>query len=600
MSSDVFQLRLDGALAVIANNVPIDAIATDNVSGASAVVRVAVGLSSATIGTGEGLTVTSYHLDTDDSLTTQWLVRSGVSGINVLKSKSKSYWFAPYSGVSVHVPSSVSSVTVAPATVSMQKGATHQFNATVDGTSNPSKAVTWTVEGGNGTTSIGTDGKLTIAASETATTLTVRATSVTDTSKFGTATVTVTTSGGNTDSGGGSAPSTPNQEANITGGDSSIKTEIKIDTKAGSASVKLTSAQMAKGKDIAVAIPKITGVSSYSLGIPESSLSSTADRGSVTLNTDVGNITLPSNMLAGTSSISGNQAQIHIGAVKSGDLPKDAQEKVGNHPIVSLSLSIDGKATVWNNPGAPVTVSIPYTPTAEELKNPEQITAWFIDGSGKLIEMKDAKYDPTTKSVVFTTTHFSNYAVGYKISDLSEKFSDVLSDAWYYDAVTFIATKGITTGTGEGKFSPGATLTRGQFITMLLRAYGIAADTNPTDNFSDAGDTYYTGYLAAAKKLGITSGVGDNKFAPDNAITRQEMFTLLYNALKVLDKLPSGASGKALADFADADGVASWATDAMTALVKAGTVSGSGGKLNPTGAITRAEMAQVMYNLLRK
>ena len=119
MSSDVFQLRLDGALAVIANNVPIDAIATDNVSGASAVVRVAVGLSSATIGTGEGLTVTSYHLDTDDSLTTQWLVRSGVSGINVLKSKSKSYWFAPYSGVSVHVPSSVSSVTVAPATVSM-------------------------------------------------------------------------------------------------------------------------------------------------------------------------------------------------------------------------------------------------------------------------------------------------------------------------------------------------------------------------------------------------------------------------------------------------------------------------------------------------
>ena len=427
---------------------------------------------------------------------------------------------------------------------------------------------------------------------------------MTDTSKFGTATVTVTTSGGNTDSGGGSgggsAPSTPKQEANITGGDSSIKTEIKTDTKAGSASVELTSAQMAKGKDIAVAIPKITGVSSYSLGIPESSLSSTADRSSVTLNTDVGNITLPSNMLAGTSSISGNQAQIHIGAVKSGDLPKDAQEKVGNHPIVSLSISIDDKAIVWNNPGAPVTVSIPYTPTAEELKNPEQITAWFIDGSGKLIEMKDAKYDPTTKSVVFTTTHFSNYAVGYKISDLSEKFSDVLSDAWYYDAVTFIATKGITTGTGEGKFSPNATLSRGQFITMLLRAYGIAADTNPTDNFSDAGDTYYTGYLAVAKRLGISGGIGDNKFAPNQAITRQEMFTMLYNALKAIDQLPKGDSGKTLSDFTDSANISSYAQEAMSSLVEAGIVSGSNGNLRPTATTTRAQMAQVLYNLLGK
>ena len=64
------------------------------------------------------------------------------------------------------------------------------------------------------------------------------------------------------------------------------------------------------------------------------------------------------------------------------------------------------------------------------------------------------------------------------------------------------------------------------------------------------------GYLAAAKRLGISAGVGDNLFAPENAITRQEMFTLLYNGLKVIGKLPRGNSGKTLSDFSDAGDIA--------------------------------------------
>ncbi|HOK96095.1 MAG TPA: S-layer homology domain-containing protein, partial [Anaerohalosphaeraceae bacterium] len=75
---------------------------------------------------------------------------------------------------------------------------------------------------------------------------------------------------------------------------------------------------------------------------------------------------------------------------------------------------------------------------------------------------------------------------------------------------------------------------------MLMKAYGIAPDTDPKDNFADAGATYYTGYLAAAKRLKISKGVGNNMFAPYIEITRQEMFTLLYNALKVIGKLPKG------------------------------------------------------------
>jgi hypothetical protein len=133
---------------------------------------------------------------------------------------------------------------------------------------------------------------------------------------------------------------------------------------------------------------------------------------------------------------------------------------------------------------------------------------------------------------------------------------------------------------------------------MLMRAYSIDPDDDSTDNFSDAGDTYYTGYLAAAKRLGISSGVGDNEFAPEQAISRQQMFTLLYNTLKKMNRLPEGDSGKTLSGFSDGESVSSYTQEALSYLVKSGVVSGRNGYLLPTATTTRAQMAQVIYNLM--
>ena len=348
------------------------------------------------------------------------------------------------------------------------------------------------------------------------------------------------------------------------------------------------------------------------LEIPSSFVSNPNSSKTLTLGNDIASVTIPSDMLDNIPGIVSKKAEINISEGDKESLPDDVKAAIGDRPLIQLTLLLDGKKTDWSNPDAPVTVSIPYSPTAEELANPEGITAYYIDGNGNLTEMAGAKYDPQTKTVVFQITHFSYYAVGYKTATASVvpapitpsaqtvQFRDVLPSAWYYDAVSFCAAKGITTGTGNGNFSPDATLTRSQFITMLLKAYSIEAIAAPTDNFADAGSTYYTGYLAAAKARGISNGVGDNKFAPEKAITRQEMFTLLYNALKNISQLPQGDSGKTLSEFSDANSVAAWATEAMTVLVKSGTVSGSDGKLDPTGGSTRAQMAQVLYNLLRK
>lgn len=393
-------------------------------------------------------------------------------------------------------------------------------------------------------------------------------------------------------SGGVGGSSAPGYIADVPGGSS---LPVNVNTAANSVSVNLDTIakSLTAGSNTVVTMPSIPGVSSYTASLSASSLSGSMT-GSLTINTGTGSITIPGNMLSGTG-LTGN-AEITIGAGDKEGLPDDVRDAIGARPVIRLALAIDGQQTDWSNPVAPVTVSIPYIPTVAELENPESIVVWYIDGSGNVVTIPNGHHDPITGTVTFKTTHFSDYAVAYN----KVLFSDVASGAWYFKAVSFIAAREITAGTGDGRYSPDAKLTRAEFIVLMMRAYGIAPDENPIDNFADAGNAYYTGYLAAAKQLGISAGVGNNLFAPGRVITRQEMFTLLYSALKVIDQLPQGDSGKVLSDFIDAGQIDIWAKDAMTLLVETGTVSGNAGKLTPLSTTTRAEMAQVLFNLLGK
>jgi hypothetical protein len=389
------------------------------------------------------------------------------------------------------------------------------------------------------------------------------------------------------------APVGPGYNAGISVNGSGTTLPVTVDKDSGTASVDAGAQSVISGGTVITA-PSIPDVDTYSVGIPVPSLSTPGKQGTLTLNSDVGSVTVLSNMLTGSQGISGDKAEISIGRGDKSNLPEDVKDAVGDRPLIQLTLSIDGKQVDWSNSDAPVTVSIPYTPTAEELANLESIVIWYIDGSGNAVCVPNGRYDPVTGTVIVDVTHFSDYAVTYNKVSLN----DVATGAWYANAVSFIAARDITMGIGSGNFSPGAKLTRGQFLVMLMKAYEIAPDSNTDNNFSDAGSTYYTGYLAAAKRLGITSGIGNNMYAPGKEITRQEMFALLYNALRVIGQLPEGDSGKTLDQFTDADKINAWAKDAMTVLIENGTVSGSGGALNPTGTTTRAEMAQVLYNLL--
>jgi hypothetical protein len=177
-------------------------------------------------------------------------------------------------------------------------------------------------------------------------------------------------------------------------------------------------------------------------------------------------------------------------------------------------------------------------------------------------------------------------------------FTDVPDGIWYFDAVAYLSNNHITEGTTPTTFSPDMTLTRSQCLVFVMKAYGLAPDTAIAGNFSDAGNTWYTGYLAAAKRLGLVGGSGDNKFMPDVSITRQDMFVVLYNTLVFTDRLPPVAGTPQL--YSDDDAIAPYAKKAVDALSSTGIVTGSDGKLSPHGTSTRAQMAQALYKILSR
>lgn len=280
-------------------------------------------------------------------------------------------------------------------------------------------------------------------------------------------------------------------------------------------------------------------------------------------------------------------------SVPSGLTP-EAQQVVGGRPLFELGVIGEDKSVT--RLGSRVTVSVPYAPKAGEDTN--AVLIYRLSGAGSPVAVGESMYDPETGQVIFRTDFFSQYGVGYN----PVSFQDVAQDAWYGKAVGFLAARDITTGTGEGTFSPDTALTRGSFLTMVMRAYGITPADPSATNFADAGNTYYTGYLAAAKLLGIAEGVGSDRFAPEKNITRQEMITLLRNILIVLHELPdrATASTEVMSGFTDVREVEPWAEEAMVQMVQNGWINGSDGLLRPTGTATRAEMAQLLFNLLTR
>ena len=173
-------------------------------------------------------------------------------------------------------------------------------------------------------------------------------------------------------------------------------------------------------------------------------------------------------------------------------------------------------------------------------------------------------------------------------------FNDVSYGDWYYDAVQFVYSRGIMDGVDYYKFAPNGTITRGMILTMLWRMAGEPFEM-PVTSFTDVEiGRYYTTAVAWACRNGIADGMGESTFGPNDAITREELVTLMYRYAQYFGHSCIGTS---IEGFADAGSVSSYAYNAMCWAYKAGVVTGTtGSRLNPQGTASRAEAAQMIMS----
>ena len=139
-----------------------------------------------------------------------------------------------------------------------------------------------------------------------------------------------------------------------------------------------------------------------------------------------------------------------------------------------------------------------------------------------------APNDPCTRAQIVT---FLWRAAGSPAPKSMSSFTDVPADAFYAKAVAWAVENGITSGTGESKFSPNSACTRAQAVTFLYRASGSPAVSGKAE-FSDVSTTaFYADAVAWAAKKGITTGIGGGLFGSDNDCTRGQIVTFLWRAM---------------------------------------------------------------------
>lgn len=172
-------------------------------------------------------------------------------------------------------------------------------------------------------------------------------------------------------------------------------------------------------------------------------------------------------------------------------------------------------------------------------------------------------------------------------------FDDVAAEAWYAPAVDYVKYGRLMYGTGSNLFQPDAQMTRAMLAQVLYELEGAPSVKGLSCPFTDVGDSWYTDAVIWAYNAGVVAGVSATQFAPNEALTREQMVTMLFGYAGREETL-SGSDG-ALAAYQDQASVSDWARAAMAWAVSSGVISGtSATTLSPQKIGTRAEVATVL------
>ena len=253
--------------------------------------------------------------------------------------------------------------------------------------------------------------------------------------------------------------------------------------------------------------------------------------------------------------------------------PKETVETKPDGTVVETVENPDGsKEIVETKPDGTVidTVVAADGATTEKVTDPEgDVTITVTDETGEVlakVELPAATPDP------------------------EEVFIDLDPTPWAEDAINHMAGLGLVKGVGGHKYDPIDSMTRGALATVLHRL--SQGKTDYTVTFTDvAMGQYYTEGVAWAARVNVVTGYSEDIFAPDDAITREQLAVMLARYAKLIG-MDTTADTAALDQFVDGANTGDWAVDGMAWCVEQGILQGKGAdNLDPTAKITRAEVA---------
>lgn len=170
----------------------------------------------------------------------------------------------------------------------------------------------------------------------------------------------------------------------------------------------------------------------------------------------------------------------------------------------------------------------------------------------------------------------------------------VLKEHWAYNALLYAVDEGIINGFDDGTIKPDEALTRAQLAAMVVRIYGNNEKSDLSEFTDLSRDSWYYDYFSEAVAMNVFYGDGSGYMYPEKEITRQETFAVMQRVLKLEEVTGS-------TDFSDDIDIAAWARGAVKALKQNNYISGDENNcINPQQCITRAEFAQIIYNINMK
>jgi hypothetical protein len=217
-------------------------------------------------------------------------------------------------------------------------------------------------------------------------------------------------------------------------------------------------------------------------------------------------------------------------------------------------------------------------------------TAEFID--------KKVKNPEKVKYMITALDRLHNESKGRIIAaGQSAYFLDVgLDFSWAVNAIDELFERKIVLGNGNGMFFPSENTKRKDFIIMVVRAFGLDAESET--NFIDVpGDAYYHNEAGIAKKLGLMPG-NDENFYPEENIVREEMIVILLRAIAESGYNFEITSEDILRQYKDEGEISGYARAAVASMIKSGYIEGSNGYIRPKGLATRAEIAVILHRIL--